>query len=132
MQTWRVDRFEESQEAGKEKQRGAVSDVTLRDLPAEETFLAMQKEICGLTAVGAGCGKRKSPMHHWHEVGSRKTLMEGVRMVPVGKAMVSRSFLNSPLDVDVLLVATTSESALKTLMTALSAHVKLRETGRLV
>ena len=32
--------------------------------------------------------------------------------------------------VDDLLVATTSESALKTLMTALSAHVKVRETGR--
>ena len=34
------------------KPSGAVSDVTLRDLPAEETFLAMQKEIRGL--VGAG------------------------------------------------------------------------------
>ena len=32
--------------------------------------------------------------------------------------------------VDDLLVGTTSESALKTLMTALSAHVKVRETGR--
>ena len=32
--------------------------------------------------------------------------------------------------VDDLLVATTSESAIKTLMTALSAHVKVRETGR--
>ena len=31
-----------------------MSDVTLRDLPAEGTFLAMQKEIRGLTAVGAG------------------------------------------------------------------------------
>ena len=36
------------------KPSGAVSDVTLRDLPAEGTFLAMQKEIRGLTAVGAG------------------------------------------------------------------------------
>ena len=33
------------------KPSGAVSDVTLRDLPAEGTFLAMQKEIRGLTAV---------------------------------------------------------------------------------
>ena len=32
--------------------------------------------------------------------------------------------------VDDLLVATTSESALKALMTALSAHVMVRETGR--
>ena len=30
-----------------------MSDVTLRDLPAEGTFLAMQKDIRGLTAVGA-------------------------------------------------------------------------------
>ena len=36
------------------KPSGAVSDVTLRDLLAEGTFLAMQKEIRGLTAVGAG------------------------------------------------------------------------------
>ena len=36
------------------KPSGAVSDVTLRVLPAEGTFLAMQKEIRGLTAVGAG------------------------------------------------------------------------------
>ena len=36
------------------KPSGAVSDVTLRDLPAEGTFLAMQKEIRGLTTVGAG------------------------------------------------------------------------------
>ena len=36
------------------KPSGAVSDVTLRDLPAEGTFLAMQKETRGLTAVGAG------------------------------------------------------------------------------
>ena len=35
------------------KPSGAVSDVTLRDLPAEGTFLARQKEIRGLTAVGA-------------------------------------------------------------------------------
>ena len=33
------------------KPSGAVSDVTLRDLPAEGTFLAMQKEIRGLTSV---------------------------------------------------------------------------------
>ena len=36
------------------KPSGAVSDVTLRDLRAEGTFLAMQKEIRGLTAVGVG------------------------------------------------------------------------------
>ena len=33
------------------KPSGAVSDVTLRDLPAEGTFLAMQKEIRGITLL---------------------------------------------------------------------------------
>eukprot|EP00435_Cladocopium_sp_Y103_P066712 s490_g29.t1 len=36
------------------KPSGAVSDATLRDLPAEGIFLAMQKEIRGLTSIGAG------------------------------------------------------------------------------
>ena len=56
------------------KPSGAVSDVTLRDLPAEGTFLAMQKEIRGLTAVGAGqvlaenVARESGPAHHWHKV----------------------------------------------------------------
>ena len=59
------------------KPSGAVSDVTLRDLPAEGTFLAMQKEIRGLTAVGAGQvlaekWRGEWPAHHWHKVGYQR------------------------------------------------------------
>ena len=242
------------------KPSGAVSDVTLRDLPAEGTFLAMQKEIRGLTAVGAGQVLAENVARESGQriIGTRwvtnekEEAQEGVRARIVAKdfasgqsarsmgissptpsiealrmvlgvacgawsvgnqAMflagldVSQAFMNSPLErpeilrmplsmstmkgepiflwaekginglriasqawivffssivksigvvsgtvepclyvgrmvgkdqapivimayVDDLLVATTSESALKTLMTALSAHVKVRETGR--
>ena len=242
------------------KPSGAVSDVTLRDLPAEGTFLAMQKEIRGLTAVGAGQVLAENVARESGQriIGTRwvtnekEEAQEGVRTRIVAKdfasgqsarsmgissptpsiealrmvlgvacgawsvgnqAMslagldVSQAFMNSPLErpeilrmplsmstmkgepiflwaekginglriasqawivffssivksigvvsgtvepclyvgrmvgkdqapsvimayVDDVLVATTSESALKTLMTALSAHVKVRETGR--
>ena len=242
------------------KPSGAVFDVTLRDLPAEGTFLAMQKEIRGLTAVGAGQVLAENVARESGQriIGTRwvtnekEEAQEGVRARIVAKdfasgqsarsmgissptpsiealrmvlgvacgawsvgnqAMflagldVSQAFMNSPLErpeilrmplsmstmkgepiflwaekginglriasqawivffssivksigvvsgtvepclyvgrmvgkdqapivimayVDDLLVATTSESAIKTLMTALSAHVKVRETGR--
>ena len=79
------------------KPSGAVSDVTLRDLLAEGTFLAMQKEIRGLTAVVQVRFLprmwREWPAHHWHTrwvTNEKEKAQEGLRARIVAKDFASR------------------------------------------
>ena len=101
--------------------------LSMSTMKGEPIFLWAEKGINGLRIASQAVDRFLfiDCQEHWSSFRFLEPCLYVGRMVGKDQApIVIMAY------VDDLLVATTSESALKTLMTALSAHVKVRETGR--